>query len=772
MKNKQKRYKYKNQIYISLLIITILPLIVLGIFSYYTYLTEVTEKTDVTMGATVNQVKNRVENMLDSVKQYYKEVEGKSEVEWLLDNDISYSGYTYIKSASDLLRGPVSLREYISGYTFIREGQSSNEEAWVISNQGMYPFKEALNQQEVTSLISEEHDSRMYWVNYVDREDNTNPYRSKEVSLSGYMLVMKMPANSMYTKSVLLVNFSNDRFHNLISENLGDYDVVALDADGKLIYTSNTNLGNYYQKNFNKIDSIEKSRVITLDDGNKYRVASAESNANGIHYFVCYNQKFVSEGAEKILSIFSILVIITILVLILARIGTRWIYKPINDLTKHVHTFSGLDGMEGDEFSFIEKGFDQLFVNNESLERLVQQQKGMLVELFVLRMIRGELSEDDINQNLERFNLVKENYYAIMGIHFSSKLEEPGDMAKLDAIRLLIVQNMPADIVHELFVPPISHANAIFVVIGADSKANIEDKVVAVYDKIETYIWEEYNSLASSGVSQVFTKLTHFRTAFNESVEALKNNEHFDRNTEEEGSGIISFYSDFALGEKIRHGYDLIAEKEVRAAVDEGDQKKAFDVVDKFVDNLIIKGVSLNERYLYLHRFLIAILLVASDAGIPINQIFESSGMNIFQRFNQIYDSEKIKWFYKSEIITPIVSELSSFRRSHTTDILEQVLSLVKERNGDITLAECAEQLNYHPSYIWKVLKAEKNMTFTDYVAMEKLEIAKEMLLNTNMSVAEIASKLNYTNTQNFIRFFSKHEQITPGKYRQQKHNG
>lgn len=99
---------------------------------------------------------------------------------------------------------------------------------------------------------------------------------------------------------------------------------------------------------------------------------------------------------------------------------------------------------------------------------------------------------------------------------------------------------------------------------------------------------------------------------------------------------------------------------------------------------------------------------------------------------------------------------------------MEQVLQLVKEAGGDITLAECAEQLNYHPSYIWRVLKTEKNMTFTDFVAIEKLELAKDMLLQTTLSVAEIAQKLHYTNTQNFIRFFNKHEGITPGKYRQE----
>ncbi|MDE7043775.1 MAG: helix-turn-helix transcriptional regulator [Acetatifactor sp.] len=63
-------------------------------------------------------------------------------------------------------------------------------------------------------------------------------------------------------------------------------------------------------------------------------------------------------------------------------------------------------------------------------------------------------------------------------------------------------------------------------------------------------------------------------------------------------------------------------------------------------------------------------------------------------------------------------------------------------------------------------LKTERGKTFSDFLEEYKLEEAKRLLLNTNMTVAEIASTLNYTNAQNFIRFFSKSTGMTPGKFR------
>lgn len=81
-------------------------------------------------------------------------------------------------------------------------------------------------------------------------------------------------------------------------------------------------------------------------------------------------------------------------------------------------------------------------------------------------------------------------------------------------------------------------------------------------------------------------------------------------------------------------------------------------------------------------------------------------------------------------------------------------------------MTECADAMGVHPTYIWKILKMEKGKAFSDYLEEYKLEEAKRLLLRTNMTVAEIATELNYTNAQNFIRFFSKSTGVTPGKFR------
>lgn len=47
-----------------------------------------------------------------------------------------------------------------------------------------------------------------------------------------------------------------------------------------------------------------------------------------------------------------------------------------------------------------------------------------------------------------------------------------------------------------------------------------------------------------------------------------------------------------------------------------------------------------------------------------------------------------------------------------------------------------------------------------------RLDMAQKWLVETSMTIKEIAERLQYHKPQNFIRSFRKREHITPGEYR------
>ncbi|GFN33896.1 response regulator transcription factor [Paenibacillus xylaniclasticus] len=81
-------------------------------------------------------------------------------------------------------------------------------------------------------------------------------------------------------------------------------------------------------------------------------------------------------------------------------------------------------------------------------------------------------------------------------------------------------------------------------------------------------------------------------------------------------------------------------------------------------------------------------------------------------------------------------------------------------------LREVADHIHLHPSYLSARFKEQMHMTFSEYVVRRKLQKAKELLLQTNMPIAEISERLGYQTPRYFNKLFKEYEGCSPGQYR------
>ena len=95
------------------------------------------------------------------------------------------------------------------------------------------------------------------------------------------------------------------------------------------------------------------------------------------------------------------------------------------------------------------------------------------------------------------------------------------------------------------------------------------------------------------------------------------------------------------------------------------------------------------------------------------------------------------------------------------------LLEYIQQNYNSVTLASIADKFHYTPEYASRLIKEATNMTYTDIVLRIRMEKAEELLVNTNMSVASIASEVGYETTEHFIRRFKKYAHSTPTAYRQ-----
>ena len=85
---------------------------------------------------------------------------------------------------------------------------------------------------------------------------------------------------------------------------------------------------------------------------------------------------------------------------------------------------------------------------------------------------------------------------------------------------------------------------------------------------------------------------------------------------------------------------------------------------------------------------------------------------------------------------------------------------------GNEALEYVASQFTTHPSYLSRIIKQELGIGYKEYLMELRMNKAKELLLDPNVSVANVCVMIGYTNTSHFIKLFQKHTGMTPAKYR------
>jgi AraC-like DNA-binding protein len=82
------------------------------------------------------------------------------------------------------------------------------------------------------------------------------------------------------------------------------------------------------------------------------------------------------------------------------------------------------------------------------------------------------------------------------------------------------------------------------------------------------------------------------------------------------------------------------------------------------------------------------------------------------------------------------------------------------------SLTDISDAIGYSYSYLSHVFKEEIGVTLQSYCANRKLEIAKELLAEKELSITEISQALHYESIHSFSKSFKKSTGISPSKFK------
>ncbi len=83
-----------------------------------------------------------------------------------------------------------------------------------------------------------------------------------------------------------------------------------------------------------------------------------------------------------------------------------------------------------------------------------------------------------------------------------------------------------------------------------------------------------------------------------------------------------------------------------------------------------------------------------------------------------------------------------------------------------ITIKELAEYAGVSTSFISREFSNELGKSISDYIREKKIEMSQDMLINTDMSILDIACQLSFSSQSHYIQAFKSLIGKTPKKYR------
>ncbi|MGI6183559.1 MAG: helix-turn-helix transcriptional regulator [Candidatus Fimadaptatus sp.] len=118
-----------------------------------------------------------------------------------------------------------------------------------------------------------------------------------------------------------------------------------------------------------------------------------------------------------------------------------------------------------------------------------------------------------------------------------------------------------------------------------------------------------------------------------------------------------------------------------------------------------------------------------------------------------------------TEALDAFIAEEVPAQGNDISDIIAYIDSL---RENIPNACELAERFGVSPSNLSHQFKRATGDTLASYIAERKMAIARQLLEETDMDVAQIGEKLGYTHPSSFIRMFHRVQGMTPAQYREE----
>lgn len=494
-------------------------------------------------------------------------------------------------------------------------------------------------------------------------------------------------------------------------------------------------------------------------NGSRYVVTFCKSKVFGLNYV---DVSPVNTLFSKVM-LFKTMVVVLSIVLIILGIALSYflsnrIYNPVKKIVESLQSAKGIILKDSkNELAAISSSINNIIEEEKNLNNTLEAYNKDLKKSHLFNLIMGNSSEEEHAKDCK---IPDGNYVCIVAsIDRYQEFIEKYSYSRQCYIKLLLLKSYEGIInLYTTGYGVLAQENKFVLIVNVLDVNDTEVLINKICADIRNQISMNEDISITMGIGGCYQVKENMRLSYMQAVEAA-NYKLLS------GHGSTINYKDIC-SKQTTYYYPIEKEKHILNCLEANSQSGIHNSVTEFVDEIINNSNLTCENIMHIFYQLVGNTIKhLMVSNISIKDIFKESD-SIYKELTIRETIEDIRnWlqmFYE-EIINYLKNN-NAVDKKYMSKILDYLKN--NYTRSDIGIQSASEAINISYSYMRKIFKEYMGSNFIDYLNSLRIEHAKKLLLETELTNNEIAEKVGYNNDLSFTRNFKKQEGITPGEYK------
>ncbi len=673
-----------------------------------------------------------------------------------------------------------------SSNTFVKDVYLflQNQDVIISDHTGVVQIVGAAERQEYEALLRSSH--TIFWTNSLERH-------AASKNTSRLSLVIRVPGAGVDSFGAIIVSFDESRIASLIGARYATLDgtAILMREDGSVLSAMGTKERSGLEQRLakyvaGKLESSISGSEIIVSEGKRYVVSFTMMTRANEKWVYVTSSSF--DALIRPVQWTSRLIILSgfaglAVAVMLSWIASRRLSRPLNQLLGKlgvgpVEAQTSVHNM--DEFSLIEERWTTVAKESQHLQSQLDRHLPSLREGFLLQLFQGRfawLREEELRPRMEQigWELSDRSFIFIAGRLYGLGKPESRFTEGDEQLVSFAAVNIAGELAAERM-PNASTVNfqdlsfGVLIPLDEERSPDAARAELFRYSKMLADMLQTVLKIhAVLVVTKPMEKLSELAELVDDTRQALRYREWV---TGQEVIGVEDLLPGGYSQDGSAHSweYPFEEEREVIQALRMGRSEETEQAIGRFFtvisDMQGISGQHVSRCAVQLFGGMTHAML---QGGIDPYELVSDAGSNPYEQLHALHSSADLEAWLLAKLVRPYMAKLESQQNVQVKLLIEQAIQILRqEYRRDLSLEECADRLGTYPQKLSITFKQVTGFTYIDYLTRLRLDKAKELLVETEMKVNDIAEAVGYQPSY-FNRIFKKHEGVTPGQYREQQ---